>query len=248
MALLDVVPGGEAPLLVGARNGVDAELGRDRRVVVQGLGQIVDRPPDEHPEGTRIVALRAADDPVGPLRGSTDAATQRRIESPLLGHAPQVVGGRVPVRMRLEARIVGRVQVDHPEDVLAPAGSPRGGHQALDVEHVGVEQQVHQGLEIVGVGAADVRGDEHARPLAGERPAHGRRGRRRHQQEEGRNGEEEKGHGRLPATRGSDRRCGPRRTADPDVVGLRTRGATRTGAGARSSSTPARWSARSPMR
>ena len=64
--------------------------------------------------------------------------------------------------MGLQLRVVRRVAIDHLEDVLAAAGAVRRRDQPLDVEHVGIEEEVHHRLEVVGIGAADVGRDDHA--------------------------------------------------------------------------------------
>ncbi len=258
--LEDVLVGGEAPLLVGSRDEVDPQPGRDLWVVVKGLSEVVDRPPDEDPQRARVVPAGAAHDPVGPLGRPAHAPAERGIEGSLLGHLPQRVGGGVAVRVGREPRVVRGVMVEDLEDVLLAAGPPGRGDEALDVEHVGVEEEVRQGLEVVGIGAADVRRDDDPGPLTGEGPSRGcrLRGPRHERQDEQ---AQDRDHGHDHASRAevaSLRRtrrvgCSGRPSAreiraDGRKTRLRTRGGSRTGAGARSSSTPARWSARSPMR
>ena len=99
-----------------------------------------------------------------PSVGRADAGRRRRSIAPCFVIAAQRVRRRVAVRVGLQVRVVRGVAVDHLEDVLAPAGAVGRRDQPLDVEHVGVEQEVHHRLEVVGIGAADVGGDDDARP------------------------------------------------------------------------------------
>lgn len=62
-------------------------------------------------------------------------------------------------------RVVARVEIDEVEQVLlAIAGrAPRRGDHALEVEGVGVDQQMHEGLKVVEIGPANIGRHDHAR-------------------------------------------------------------------------------------
>ena len=69
--------------------------------------------------------------------------------------------------MRLQVGKIGRIPIDDLEDVLPAPGTEGRRYEALHVEHVGVEEEVHHRLQVVRVRAADVRRDEDA--LSGHR-------------------------------------------------------------------------------
>ena len=77
----------------------------------------------------------------------------------------QIVRMRISVRVRFEGRIIGRVPVNDLEDVFATARAVWRRDEPFDVEPVRVHQEVDHRLEVVGVGATDIGGDDDARPL-----------------------------------------------------------------------------------
>ena len=162
MVLLDVVVGVHAPLLVRAADEIDAQLWQNVRRIVQRLGEVFNAAPDEDVQRARVVATRTLDDPLRAFGGFPEAGCAQRVERALLADGAQRVGGRVFVGIGLQLRIVALIAVNDRENVRLAARAERRGNQSLDVEHVGIEEQVDHGLKIVGVRAADVGRDKHA--------------------------------------------------------------------------------------
>jgi hypothetical protein len=79
---------------------------------------------------------------------------------------PKLLGRGVALRRAAQRRIVALIGVNHLEDVLFAAFAWWRRDQPLQVEHVGIDQQVHQRLKIVRVRPADVGRDDHPRPLS----------------------------------------------------------------------------------
>ena len=171
----DVLVGVGAPLLVGAADEVDAQLRQDVGRVVQRLRQVLEPAPDQHVERPRIGGPRALDDPARSLGRLAHARVGRDVDLALLRDRAQRVRRRIAIRVAAQVRIVALVAVDHLEDVALAPRPVRRRHQAFEVEHVGVEQQVDHRLLVVGIGAADVGRDEDAMADAVERAAGPRR-------------------------------------------------------------------------
>ena len=171
----DVLVGVRAPFLVGSADEVHAQLRQDVGRVVQRLRQVLETTPDEQVERARIGGPRALDDPARSLGGLAHARVRRHFGLALLRDRAQRVRRRIAIRVAAQVRIVALVAVDHLEDVALAPRPVRRRHQAFQVEHVGVEQQVDHRLLVVGVGAADVRRDEDAMADAVERAAGRRR-------------------------------------------------------------------------
>ena len=171
----DVLVGVRAPLLVGAADEVHAQLRQDVRRVVQRLRQVLDTTPDEQVERAGIGNPRALDDPARSLGRLAHSRVGRHLGLALLRDRAQRVRRRVTRGVRPQVRIVALVAVDHLEDVALAPRPVRRRHQAFQVEHVGVEQQMDHRLLIVGIGAADVGRDEDAMADAVERAAGTRR-------------------------------------------------------------------------
>ena len=62
---------------------------------MEGLSDILDRPPYQHVKRTRVVAPSALDDPVRTLRGAVVAGPYGELGLALFRDRPQVVGRRV---------------------------------------------------------------------------------------------------------------------------------------------------------
>ena len=73
--------------------------------------------------------------------------------------------------MPLQPRVVLLVGVDDFQEMGRAALAGRRGDQALDVQHVGIQEQMNGRLEIVGIGAADVAGDDHPGTVSCQRAA-----------------------------------------------------------------------------
>ena len=166
---LQVVVGVGRPFFVGATDHVHAQLALDGRIVVQRLRQVLEAAPQQHPQRTRIVAARVLDDPLRSFGGLAPALRAGQVRAALLCDGTQAVRRGIAVGPGAQVGIVFFVDGDDVEQVaLAVAAlAPRRGDQAFEVDHVAVEQQVHQRLEVVEIGAADVGGDDHARSFGG---------------------------------------------------------------------------------
>jgi hypothetical protein len=154
---------------------VDPQLRQDVRRVVQRLRQILEPAPHQQVERPWIGRPRPIDDPARAFGRLPHAGVGRHFGLALLGDRPQRVGRRIAIRVPAQVRVVARVLVDHLEDVVLPPRPVRRRDQALQVEDVGVEQQVRHRLLIVGIGPADVRRHEHAVAHAIERALRARR-------------------------------------------------------------------------
>ena len=153
----------DAPHLVRAADEIHAQLRQDVGSIVQRLRQVVDTAPHEHPQRPRIDPPRAAHDPVRAF-GRASRAGRTGFDCTLFADSPQGVGRRIAGGIRLQVREVRGVAIDDLQEMLLAAGPVRRRDQPLDVEHVGVDEEVHHRLEIVGIGAADVRRNEDPRP------------------------------------------------------------------------------------
>ena len=163
MVRFEVVVRVDTPHLVGAADEVDAQFRLDVRRVVRRLREVVDATPHQHPERARVVAARALHDPVGALGLLANPDSRTSLDRALLGEPTQGLGLRVSIGVSLQVRVIHSIPIDDLEDVLTPAWSVRRRDDPLDVEHIGIQQEVHHRLEIVRIGAADVGRHEDTR-------------------------------------------------------------------------------------
>ena len=203
----DVVVGRRRPFLVRAADEIHPELAGDVRRIMQRLRQVVDPAPDENPQRARVGTFRALDDPRRAVGRAGETVETGGLERPLHGHRPQLVRGGIPIRVRMQARVVALVEVEHFQDLIRAAAAIGRGNQPLDVEPVRVDQQVHEGLVVVVVGDADVGGHDDAR-LRGRRQTGNQH---RH---------EDEGQQRAGPHRGHSTRQRPNRHARPDVTAI----------------------------
>src|SRR5690606_31811071 len=152
----------DTPLLVGSADEVDPQPGQDIGRVVERLREVLDAAPDQNVQWAWIVAAGTLHDPLGPIGGLAHARVSRYRDRPLTGDVAQSIGGWIAGRMASQRRVVLPVEIDDVEDVLDAAVPVRGGDEALQIETVRADQQMHHRLKVIRVGTADIGGDDHA--------------------------------------------------------------------------------------
>ena len=168
VVFMNVVVGVHAPHLVGAADEVDAEFGEDIGGVVQGLGKIFEAAPDENIEGAGIGTAGALNEPLGARRWPGCTCRAGVLGGALVAECANGIGGGIARKMGVKTGEILLVVVNNVENMVEAAGSVRGREDAFEVEDVGIEQEVDERLEVVGVGAAGVGGDQNAESFAGE--------------------------------------------------------------------------------
>ena len=148
------------PLFVRPADEIDAQFRQDVRSVMQRLREILDAAPNEKMQRSRIIPPGTGDNPLRSLGGFAKPGVGSTFCLALPGDGPQVVGRRVSIGMRPELREVALIEIDHLQDVLLAAGSEWRRHETLDIEHIGIEEQVDHRLEIIGIRAANVAGND----------------------------------------------------------------------------------------
>jgi hypothetical protein len=63
-----------------------------------------------------------------------------------------------------QSRKIFFIGINGLKDMLPSPGPVRRGNDSLEVEDIGIEQQVHHGLNVIGISAANVSGNQYARP------------------------------------------------------------------------------------
>jgi hypothetical protein len=165
---MNVVVSVHAPHFVRPADEVDTEFREDIRCIVKGLGQIFEAAPDEDVERAGIGTAGALDEPPGARSRRASAGGAGVAGGALVAEGAEGAVGGIAGEAGVETGEVLLVVVDDVEDVVEAAGPVRGGEDAFEVEDVGIEQEVYEGLEVVGVRAAGVRGNQDAKPFARE--------------------------------------------------------------------------------
>ena len=94
-----------------------------------------------------------------------------RSVSPCLVIERSAVGRGILVGIRFQVGVIFRVGINDCPEYAACVLDRRVTRQALDVEDVRVDEQMHHRLEIIRIGASDIGRDEHAVALATKRTA-----------------------------------------------------------------------------
>lgn len=91
----------------------------------------------------------------------------------MLGECAQTLGLRIAAGVGLQIFVVAPIAVDNLENLLFATLAGGRRKQAFYVEDIGVQEQMHHRLKIVGIHAADIGRDEGAVAMAGKRAAAG---------------------------------------------------------------------------